>query len=116
MTATRLYLIEKFLATKGKEIFGEDFDFKLDESYRREMDQIQENDKFMVKKRDIVVGNQYYNNVNGERVLREMGHEDVVSGSYVEGLPIKFWMPESNTGILVVNNKGLLFDNKTLRG
>ena len=24
-------------------------------------------------------------------------------------------MPESNTGIIVVNNKGLLFDNKTLR-
>ena len=24
-------------------------------------------------------------------------------------------MPESNTGIIVVNDKGLLFDNKTLR-
>ena len=45
-----------------------------------------------------------------------MGHEDVVSGSYVDGLPIKFWMPESSTGIIVVNSKGLLFDNKTLRG
>ena len=116
MTATRLYLIEKFLTTNGKEIFGGDFDFKLDDSYREEMDSVQDNDKFLVKKRDIVVGNQYYNNENVERVLREMGHEDVVSGSYVEGLPIKFWMPESNTGIIVVNSKGLLFDNKTLRG
>lgn len=44
-----------------------------------------------------------------------MGHNDVVSGSYVDGIPLKFYMPESNTGIIVVNNKGLLFDNKTLR-
>lgn len=44
-----------------------------------------------------------------------MGHDDVVSGSYVDGIPFKFYMPESNTGIIVVNNKGLLFDNKTLR-
>ena len=43
-----------------------------------------------------------------------MGHDDVVSGSYVDGLPIKFWMPDSNTGIIVVNDKGLLFDNKTM--
>ena len=47
MTATRLYLIEKFLYTNGMEIFGEDFDFKLDESYRGEMDHIQDNDNYL---------------------------------------------------------------------
>ena len=115
MTATKLYLIEKFLKQSGKEIFGDDFEFKLDESYKSNMDAVQNNDKFSVKRRDISVGAQYYNNENIERVLKEMGYDDVVSGSYVDGVPIKFWMPETNTGIIVVNNKGLLFDNKTMR-
>ena len=70
MTATRLYLIEKYLERNGKAIFGEDFEFKLDESYRGQLDEVQKNDKFTVKRRDIVVGNQYYNNENVERVLR----------------------------------------------
>ena len=57
MTATRLYLIEKYLKRNGKAIFGEDFEFKLDESYRAELEAVQQNDKFTVKRRDIVVGN-----------------------------------------------------------
>ena len=57
MTATRLYLIEKYLHRNGKAIFGEDFEFKLDESYRAELEAVQQNDKFTVKRRDIVVGN-----------------------------------------------------------
>ena len=41
MTATRLYLIEKYLERNGKAIFGEDFAFKLDESYRAQIDEVQ---------------------------------------------------------------------------
>jgi len=37
MTAVRLYLIEKQLKQNGKEILGDDFDFKLDESFRSDI-------------------------------------------------------------------------------
>jgi hypothetical protein len=40
MTSTRLYLIEKYLQRNGKAIFGEDFEFKLDESYRGQLDEV----------------------------------------------------------------------------
>ena len=33
MTANRLYLIDKYLQANGKELFGDDFEFKLDPDF-----------------------------------------------------------------------------------
>ena len=41
MTAVRLYLIEKLLKQNGKEILGDDFDFKIDESFRSDIDSVE---------------------------------------------------------------------------
>ena len=44
-----------------------------------------------------------------------MGYKEIETGTYIDGLPVKFHLPEKNAAILVTNNKGYLFDNKTLR-
>ena len=72
-------------------------------------------DKFGITRRDVNVGNSYFNNEKIVNLLTDLGYKQIETGTYVDGLPVKFYLPENNSAIIVTNKKGYLFDNKTLR-
>ena len=115
LTQKRLYLIDKYLQANGKELFGNDFEFKVDSSCEETFEKVVSEDKFRVGTRDITIGNAYFNNEKVITMLNNLGYTEVETGTYIDGLPIKFYLPEKNTAILTTNFNGYLFDNKTLR-
>ena len=101
----KLYLIDLYLQTNGERLFGSEFEFKLNGPL-----DVQEKDAFGVTRPGGRISQ-----LNLVKHLSDLGYSKVESGDYHSGIPAHYHISDDNSLVLVIDERGFLYDNKTPR-